>query len=440
MNFSVNKAGVITRATSGQEIVGSLVKEELELLDMVVIRRDSGDRAPKYGIYAGTFDNVDGIVRTYDGDDVVPLSRITPIHPSDMLIDSLIEKIKALVNSGVSGKYVKFFLNYLYYKYPDKYADINIPVCSICGAPFPTRNIDGQPVCDTCYRHRYITCRRCGQTVLRTNSRDGWCMSCHRRHYVLPYHHDEPMLTFHGDSHNNTIPYLGVELEVAYGGEDDRHVGEVLPLINTDDDIFMYCMHDSSLDDGFENITQPATLEYHYSMKDKYKAVFKKLRDLGYLSHDTSCCGMHVHVGRQFFSSTEEELGTLRNILLINEKFWNELLVFSRRVKQRMTYALPIDEDIDDYIADSNKSGSSTWHHYVINYANENTIEFRIFRGTLNIETFYATLELVNNIMMVCKDHYNDNNFIDSLTFDDLLIGDNIKKYWQRITSIDREQ
>ena len=33
MNFSVNKAGVITRATSGQEIVGSLVKEELELLD-----------------------------------------------------------------------------------------------------------------------------------------------------------------------------------------------------------------------------------------------------------------------------------------------------------------------------------------------------------------------------------------------------------------------
>ena len=34
-----------------------------------------------------------------------------------------------------------------------------------------------------------------------------------------------------------------------------------------------------------------------------------------------------------------------------------------------------------------------------VNLANENTVEIRIFRGTLNIRTFFATLQLVKTLV-----------------------------------------
>lgn len=439
MNFTVNRDGVIVSATSGREIIGSKVKDELGLLDFVVIKRENNDRQIKWGLYGGTFDGNDAIVRTLESDDVVPLSILTPITPSETLINNMVERVDGLINSGMTNNVVKFFLNYIYIYHRDKYEDINVPVCSICGAPFPTRTYRHQSICNECYENRFITCRRCGNAIDRADAIDGECESCHQRHYILPYHHDQPRLKFYGDNHDNTVPYMGVELEVAYGGHSDENVGIVLPLINTREDIFMYCMHDSSLDNGFENITQPATLEYHKSIKDKYMAYFAKLRELGYLSHDTPCCGFHVHVNRDYFDGYDET-AVLENILYINEKFWDELLKFSRRVKQKMEYCRRFDDEysIPEFVEDSNRSGSSTWHHYVINYANENTIEFRIFRGTLNIETFYATLELVQSICNAAKDLTRDE--IDALSFEDLLEGyDEAISYWNRINHVDRE-
>jgi hypothetical protein len=33
-----------------------------------------------------------------------------------------------------------------------------------------------------------------------------------------------------------------------------------------------------------------------------------------------------------------------------------------------------------------------------VNFQNSATVEFRFFKGTLNVQTFYATLQLVNNM------------------------------------------
>jgi hypothetical protein len=60
--------------------------------------------------------------------------------------------------------------------------------------------------------------------------------------------------------------FLGAEIEVD-NGDDRYYCAET--VVSTMND-FLYCESDGSLDDGFEMITQPATLNYHKSIYDNY--------------------------------------------------------------------------------------------------------------------------------------------------------------------------
>ena len=48
--------------------------------------------------------------------------------------------------------------------------------------------------------------------------------------------------------------------------------------------------------------------------------------------------------------------------------------------------------------------------YVAVNLSNSSTVEIRIFRGTLNINTFYATLQLVDEICK-CAINMNDYDF-----------------------------
>ena len=78
----------------------------------------------------------------------------------------------------------------------------------------------------------------------------------------------------------------------------------------------------------------------------------------------------------------------------------------------------------------ANCSGRHEYHYYAINIANENTIEFRIFRGTLNLNTIMATLQLVNNMAITAKN--KTVNEIKAMRFEDLLTTAGQRKYWAR--------
>lgn len=439
MTFTVNRNNVITRCTSGTEIIGSIVKEKLQILDFVVIKRESRNRRIKYGIYAGKINN-NAIIRTTDGDEVLCMDKITPIYPSNTLIENFVANVKTLLNSRNINTFTKKFINFFVYFIQYKFNDISvleIPVCTLCGALFPTHfDMNGEVICDDCYDSLYTTCERCGETMLSSDAINGLCQDCYAHHWITSYHRDRPELKFFGDTHCNYVPYLGIELEVAYGGCEDDVTKEIMPLINTKDDIFMYCSRDSSIENGFENITQPATFEYHMSIKEKYENVFNKLKSLGYLSHDTTCCGLHVHFNRKFFE--DDEQNCLSKLLYLFTHFWNDICVFSRRAKYKMHYCKKINMEIGNYIRESNKSQNHDYRYFALNLTNENTIEIRIFRGTLNIETFFASIELVNNL--ACMSKYKTIEELQQMTFNDLLTSDTLNSYWNRITHVDREQ
>ena len=273
------------------------------------------------------------------------------------------------------------------------------------------------------------SCPKCGNRfkVDEPNKNEKLCPNCVKRDYVLPYHQYYPHLEFYGNNLNNTVPYLGIELEVDEGGERDIIVRHIMNIINPENKFFIYCSHDGSLDEGFEIITQPATLKYHISIKDKYETMFQYLLGKGYLSHDTTTCGIHVHFNRDFYKDNEELYIT--RLLYLVDKFWDDIVKFSRRNQRKLNrYSKKVDIPIKDYINESNKKKNHDFHYYAVNLSNENTIEFRMFKGSLNINTFIATLQFVNNCIMCAKEKTGEE--IQHMEFEDLITGRACKNYW----------
>ena len=225
-------------------------------------------------------------------------------------------------------------------KYPEIVNAISMPTCDCCGKKItnPIR-VGNKKYCRKCYNDMFVRCSRCGSNELRVNAtetRDGGylCKDCGKYHFITAYHRYYPKIKFFGNNHSNAVPYLGFELEVDEGGESDRNCTKLMKDINKPDEIFAYCSHDGSLSDGFEIITQPASMEYHNSIKDVYAKSFSNLKKNGYMSHDTTTCGFHVHFNRSYYG--ENEKACIRKLLFMTEKFWNELVLFARRPERRI--------------------------------------------------------------------------------------------------------
>ena len=162
----------------------------------------------------------------------------------------------------------------------------------------------------------------------------------------------------------------------------------------------IYCKHDGSLDEGFEIVTHPMALEFHQK-EMPWEAVMREAVTMGYRSHQCGTCGLHVHVSRAAFGSThrEQEAGIAR-VLYFFEKHWEELLKFSRRTPRQLErwaarYGLK-DHPMD--ILDHAKKGYGGGRYSCVNLKNSDTIEFRMFRGTLKYNTLLATLQLVDRV------------------------------------------
>ena len=141
----------------------------------------------------------------------------------------------------------------------------------------------------------------------------------------------------------------------------------------------------------------------------------------GYRSHQTSTCGLHLHVNRNAFSDNQEEQDeVISRILYFVEHHWNELLKFSRRSEYTMNrwaarYGY---EHTPKAIMDKAKKGGNG-RYATVNLCNYHTVEFRLFRGTLKYNTFIATIQLVNRICDAAM--YNTDDSIAKLSWSDFV-------------------
>ena len=217
-----------------------------------------------------------------------------------------------------------------------------------------------------------------------------------------------PSIELFGDSDDL---HLGVELEVDKGGEDHYNAAIANIILGWQ---HAYCMHDGSINDGFEIATMPMTLDYHMSMAQRYRDAFGILTAQGYKSHNTTTCGMHIHFDRDFLGSDSRTRTIKASYLaIIMERNWEKFVQFSRRNYDRVDqwskkldlvkdiYADDTDYDATQKFADKYGNGDK---YVALNTAHRYSYELRIFRGTLKPETFLATIQFVDNLVRVAKE------------------------------------
>ena len=287
---------------------------------------------------------------------------------------------------------------------------------------------NGYNYCYDCFDENFTCCHGCGAYVLNDNTTydeetdEYLCDACYnarteeRTAVIHGYHSSQrPELDFHRTASDLPNPlYFGVELEIDDGGEDHNKARTILGVLGTE---HAFAEHDGSLSNGFEIVTQPFTLKYYTeTLSANFNQAMATATELGYRSHDTTTCGLHVHVGRAGLGNTYEERDdTITKVWLLMYRFRHELVKLSRRTMGSLDRwaALPKLEDLgetgyDEFRAANLpdlklklKQNGVRDRYKALNLKNNNTIEFRLFRGTLKHSTLTATLQFVHNLCAV---------------------------------------
>lgn len=305
----------------------------------------------------------------------------------------------------------------------------NLYRCDSCGSWFNDEDsveigeyVNGQDatVCNSCFHCSYYRCSEC-QTILCEDEvyedEDGnyICESCHNeleKKRVLHRYHFAGDETSYGMrwltiAERLQKPLLGVELEMDDGGQDEYTIEQLLIAIGGPD--YAVCCCDGSLDDGFEMISCPANLENHKKTLHWANMMNLALRK-GYRSHQPGTCGLHVHIDRGYFENgilSINEIEAVMYIILKNNIEW--IKTFSRRASDGYGYCR-INGDDDGVVIKDYDTYDKSWkkvnrfnRYQALNFSRSDTIEFRIFRGTLKERTFFATLEFVDMFARLAK-------------------------------------
>lgn len=203
---------------------------------------------------------------------------------------------------------------------------------------------------------------------------------------IRNYHSSKDNFSFIRDEwttkHNR---FFGVELEVeSIDGDRQANAKAISDRVNDPKLLHrMFFENDGSLSHGFEMITQPMSLP---AQRELFKFLEDKSLTRNLKSHNTTSCGLHVHVSRS--NMTDLQIGKI--VSFINDPR-NEM--FIRSVARR--YASGFCQIKSKKVKDC-RSGD---RYEAVNLTNRNTIEFRLFRGSLKYEAVIAAVEFCNAII-----------------------------------------
>ena len=280
----------------------------------------------------------------------------------------------------------------------------------------------GTPFCEECYYNRYTHCANCENEIEFDNANYDdnddcyYCDDCYAdlqnddENIIKGYHCRDLDISFKSVENDNLNWFLGFELEVENKEEEIENYEMANSIRKNHRELGICFERDGSLSSGFEIISQPMTYNYIKAHKNEFSDILESLRNNGFASHDTTTCGLHIHISKTAFGDTKEKQDkNISKLLLFVETFKEEIKTFSRRT--RYNYC-KFESDLDNYIVSgvdkkyfkstkvlkeiNSRSGE---RYQVINNLNTNTLEIRVFKGTLKFETFMATIEFVYNLV-----------------------------------------
>lgn len=291
---------------------------------------------------------------------------------------------------------------------------------------------DGESMCVTCFnRDGWAVCDDCGRFVHHTNrGRYGYyCDDCIDNHQPASCHlrgyHCGPEICFNGeygyDEYDADRVYYGLEIETD-NGEHIKDYVDNLYSVSEKESLF-YMEHDGSLEDGVEIISQPMDWEHIQSFP--FEKIHEVAKHYGFKSYNTRTCGLHIHFSRSPYADQGELFEA--KLLYYFEKYQKQIEKIARRKYGQWCSPYPVTDDgeIPDHITLINKVRDIKCDHddryHAVNLTNSNTIEIRVFKGTLNENTIKASVEFVKLAADYCHTHTISE--IQSDTFDDSIAG-----------------
>ena len=284
-------------------------------------------------------------------------------------------------------------------------------------------NYKDKPFCRSCFDKSYQQCTHCNtiypmgnmtHTRMATNrvtfvmEPQSVCDGCWDYHGNIQSYNSKPVMTFHGKEPH----FYGIELEMELTNYVRNERGQkAQEILNIFGDDFIIIKEDGSLQTGFEICTQPASLD---EQKIRWNKFFDNLPK-NITSYGSDRCGLHVHCSRKPLSL----LTIAKQVVFVNEDTNKEFIqiIAGRGPNQYSTLAKKNHNHVNMVPI---TVGRPTQRYEAINLTNKDTIEYRIFKGTLKRESFFKSLEFCdaliqfcnmgNNSIAYCKDQ---NRFID---------------------------
>lgn len=235
--------------------------------------------------------------------------------------------------------------------------------------------------------------------------------------YIDGYHtmkHEGDYQYFYkqGEALRQDALLMGFELEVdANTDDDDYDYDENVDCADEVENIlpsnFVRFEEDGSLSYGFEIITQPASFDYHMSLFNTgiYSQMCNAITYHGLTSHDNGNCGFHIHINKKYFGKSLDSASA--KLLFIFERYWDNLKKFSRRNSEQWCHRY-LSGGYSGYRSISSAIKAAKRHHidryFAVNLSNDDTIEIRLWRGTLNPATLKATIKLTARLAQIAKE------------------------------------
>jgi hypothetical protein len=292
--------------------------------------------------------------------------------------------------------------------------------CMKCGLPthkdtftkvFPANN---QPryLCEHCEKNDRCKCRDCGVNTYRSiavmgNNGARFCPECWEKRVPIHNHDYKPSkFNFKGGKREGKVSmsalHFGIELEIERldSAISREAMAELIKeRFGTE---YGYLVHDGSLDDGVELVSHPVTWDRYVTEKDRWNEVllYVRKKDWGVLS----TCGVHVHMTKAAFKQFQL-FKFLKFFHTGSNKKFIDLIAGRKQVKYAVFNATDAAEISKVAKDKKNRPFGGNMHYNAVNLMSPDTLEVRIFRGTVEPLIFHKNVEFCQALFEFSMTH-----------------------------------
>lgn len=208
-----------------------------------------------------------------------------------------------------------------------------------------------------------------------------------------------------------SVRLFGWELEIESTAEDEDIRARASYINASHGGNLFYCKSDSSIRNGYEIVSHPATFDYWAGPgREILDELFTQLTGWGYTSWKSGRCGLHIHTNRTAVS----RLHVFNLARYMHDKNCTaKLKKLSGRTESqldgyaKMSLRDLFDRNLGTYTCPSSLEFAKQARHTLllgdrnraINISNSNTIELRLFRGSLNMDKFMSSLQFYRTML-----------------------------------------